>query len=141
MIQQTAITAILTTCSFIVPTQRNFIMGNEGLDLWTCFTLISFYYLASITKSASRHTTPFTIGVLKLKCLTVLKFWIEDKIRMNEAHVAAHFTQNTLTTYIRLYAAFTAAKGDNVEFVNGPQLNKNDWNGFVTGTNEYLASI
>ena len=85
-------------------------MGNEGLDCWTSFTLIDFDDLASISKSASRHTTPFTIGVLKLKCLTAVKFWIEDKIRMNETPVVAAFTQDVLTTYIWLYATFTAVK-------------------------------
>ena len=116
-------------------------MSSEGLDCWINFTLIDFVDLANIAKSASRHTTPFTIGVLKLKCLNALKFWIEDKIRMNEPYVAAAFTFNVLTTYIWLYTAFAAAKCDNVEFVNGPQLNVDDWNGFETGTSECLNTI
>ena len=92
MAQQTAIPSVLTTCGFTLAPEGNFIMGNEGLDRWTNFTLIGYGDLASIAKSASRHTPPFSIGVLKLKCLTALKFWIEDKIRMNEPRVAAHFT-------------------------------------------------
>ena len=116
-------------------------MGDEGLDCSSSFTLINFDDLTRIVKSAFSHTTPFTIGVFKLKCLTTLKFWIEDKIRINETYIAAHFTQNTITTYIRLYAAFTAGKDDNVKFVNGPQLNKDGCNKFETGANECLGSI
>ena len=97
-------------------------MTNEGLDHWISFTLIDFEDLANIDKLASRHTSPFMIGVLKLKCLNTLKFWIEDKIRMNEPHAAWDFTWDVLMVYIRLYSAFVAAKDDIVEFVDGPQL-------------------
>ena len=73
--------------------------------------------------------------------LAALKFLIEDKIRMNEPHVAGHFTCPVMTNYIKLYAAFIAAKDENVEFVNGPQLDKDDWVTFETGTNECLTSL
>ena len=79
MAQQTAIVVVLTTCSFTAAAQRAYIMGSEGLDRWLNFTLLDFDDLNNIAKSASRHTTSFTIGVLKLKCLHDLKFWIEDR--------------------------------------------------------------
>ena len=60
---------------------------------------------------------------------------------MNETHAAAAFTRLTMMAYIQLYAAFAKAKDDNVEFVNNPQFDKEDWIGFETGTIEYLASI
>ena len=49
---------------------------------------------------------------------------------MDENHVVAQFTCPTITTYIKLYAVFVAAKDDNVKFVNGPQLNKDEWVNF-----------
>ena len=124
MAQRTAITPVLTTCGFTA--QRTYIMTNEGLDRWTNFTMVDFDNLTNIAKQASCYTAPFTVGILKLKCLKALKFWIEDKIRMNERPVANHFTQDVLTNYIRLYAAFVAAIGDNVEFVVGLQLDANE---------------
>ena len=126
MAQHTVTGAILTTCGFTLAPQCNFIMGNEGLTCWTNFTLIGYDNLASIAKSTFCHTTLFSIGVFKLKCLTALEFWIGDKTRMNKLHVVAHFTQATITTYIWLYEAFLAAKDDIIEFVNRPQLNKDD---------------
>ena len=39
---------------------------------------------------------------------------------MNETHAAEDFILDVLTTYIWLYAAFVAAKDDNVEFINVP---------------------
>ena len=48
---------------------------------------------------------------------------------MNESHAAAEFTQATMRTYIQLYVAFVTAKDDNIEFVNGPQFDKEDWIG------------
>ena len=61
-----------------------------------------------------------------MKMLTALKFWIEDKIRMNEPHVAGQFTCQVMTEYVSLYTAFVANKIENAEFVNGPQLDKDD---------------
>ena len=121
--------------------QQTYMMTNEGLNCWINFTLIDFKDLANIAKLASCHTTPFTIGVLKLKCLNALKFWIEDKIRINEPHVAGDFTWDVTTVYIQLYAAYVAAKDDNVELVNGHQLNSNDLNYFETDTAEWLSTI
>ena len=99
MAQRTAIGAVLTTCSFTLAVERNYVMENENLDRWTAFSLIGYDDLASIAKNASRHSVPFLIGVLKLKCLATLKFWIEDKNRMNEPHAAAQFTPVTMTIY------------------------------------------
>ena len=104
-------------------------MENEGFDSWTSFSLICYDDLPSTAKNATRHTAPFLIGILKLKCLAALKFWIKDKTRMNEPHIAAEFTGATMTVYIKLYSAYVTAKDDNIEFVNGPQLDKEDWVG------------
>ena len=90
MVQRTAIGAVLSICGFNTAAQRNFFMDNEGLDRWTAFSLIGYDDLASIAKNASRHSVPFLIGVLKLKCLAALKFWTEDKTRMNEPHDAVY---------------------------------------------------
>ena len=141
MAQRTAMINVLTTCGFGIAGERNFIIGNEGLDRFLSFTMITYDDLANITKNASRHTPPFSIGVLKMKMLTALKFWIEDKIRMNEPHVAGHFTRQVMTDYIKLYAAFVVAQNENAEFVNGPQLDKDDWVNFETGTYECLTLL
>ena len=111
-------------------------MENEGLDCWTVFTLIDFDDLATIV-----DFTPFTISVLKLRCLTALKFWIEDKIRMNKPHIAAQFTQDTITTYTWLYEVFVAARDNNSKIVHESQFNLDDWSGFEIGTIECLGSI
>ena len=76
-----------------------------------------------------------------MKMLTALKFWIEDKIRMDEPHVAGHFTLQVMTKYVSLYTAFVANKVENAEFVNGPQLDTDDWVNFETGTYECLTSL
>ena len=141
MSNQAAIYTILTVCGFQTAPQRNFILDSEGLDSWTSFTLIDYDDLPSITKNASRHTAPFAIGVLKQKYLAALKFWIEDVIQMNETHTAAAFTRQIMLNYVQLYAAYAKTKDDNVEFVNGPQFDKEDWIGFETGTFKCLASI
>ena len=46
-----------------------------------------------------------------------------------------------MTDYIKLYTAFVAAQDENAEFVNGPQLDKDDWVTFETGTYDYLTSL
>ena len=75
---------VLTTCGFTLATEREFIMRNDGLDCWVAFALISFEDLTTI-----RNNAPFTINVLQLKCLVILKFWIEEKIRMYKPLVAS----------------------------------------------------
>ena len=128
--QQTAIGHVVNTCGFTGFAQKDYIRDNEGLDRWINFTLIDCDYITIIAKSASRHTVPFTIGVLKLKCLKALKFWVDDKFRMNKTPTHGHFTRAVLQTYICLYASSILKTGDNVEFVVGPQLDVNDWNTF-----------
>ena len=132
----------LQTCGFTVVNQRNFLLVDEGLNSWTAFTSIDYDDFAQISKNASRHTAPFSIGVLKQKRLTALKFWIEDVIRMNELpHTAAGFTPQVMAEYIELYDAFVRAKDASVEFVNGPQFNPDEWVVFETGTEECLSVI
>ena len=91
------INTTLQVCGFTVAAQRTFILTTEGLDSWVAFTSIDYDDFASISKNASRHTAPFSLGVLKQKRLSALKFWIEDAIRMNELpHTAVAFTPQIL---------------------------------------------
>ena len=87
---------------------------------------IDYDDFASISKNASRHTPPFSLGVLKQKRLSALKFWIEDKARMNELPTTVAFTPLILAEYIELYDAFVKPKVASVEFVNGPQFDPSD---------------
>ena len=117
-------------------------MTTEGLDSWIGFTSIDYEDFAGILKNASRHTPSFSLGVLKQKRLSALKFWIEDAIRMNElSHTAVAFTQQVMGDYIELYDAFVKEKVASVEFVNGPQFDSSDWVVFETGTAECLSVI
>ena len=141
MANRAAINTVLIIYGFCTTPQRNFILDSEGLDSWTSFTLVDYDDLPSIAKDASHHTGPFPIGVIKLKCLAAWKFWIKDLIQMSETHAATAFTRPTMMVYIQLYVAYTKAKDCNIEFVNGPQFDKEDWIGFETGTFECLASI
>ena len=89
MANRAAIGSVLSICGFCTAPQRNFVTDSEGLDSWTAFSLIDYNDLPSIAKNTTRHMTPFSIGVLKLKYLAALKFWIKDKTRMNEPHGVA----------------------------------------------------
>ena len=100
MANRAAINTVLTVYGFSTAPQRNFILLTEGLDSWIAFTLIDYDDFSSIAKNASRHTAPFSLGVLKQKRLAALKFWIEDMIRMNETHTAAAFTPQIMMDYI-----------------------------------------
>ena len=139
---QAEIKATLQVYNFTAAPQRNFIFTTEGLASWVAFTLIDYADFVSISKNASRHTTPFSLGVLKQKCLAVLKFWIEDVIRINKLpHTAAAFTPQILTEYIKSYATYVKAKVESVEFVNGSQFDPDTWVDFETGTGECLFVI
>ena len=101
--------------------QRNFLLTFEGLNSWVAFTSIDYDDFTQISKNVSHNTPSFSIGVLKQKRLSALKFWIEDMIRMNELpHAAARFTPQVMAVYIELYDAFVRAKDSSVKFVNGP---------------------
>ena len=115
-----AINTVLTVYGFSIGPQRNFILNTEGLDSWLAFKLIDHDDFSSISKNTSRHIPPFSLGVLKQKRLSALKFWIEDKARMSEVPAAADFTAPVLAEYIELYDAYVKAKVASVEFVNGP---------------------
>ena len=79
----------LNTCGFIDPKHRNFIVHTENFNYWGCYTLVDFDALVTL-----RATAPFDISATQLLRLSVLKFWIEDKIRMNERHLASQFRQD-----------------------------------------------
>ena len=125
----------LKTCEFTDVTQRNFIVYTENFDLWRSFTLVDFDALATISVTA-----PFHISATKLLCFAVLKFWIEEKIRINEFHLTHQFRQD-ITLYFQLYQTFIAAKFNNDHVAHRPQFSSDDWNGFKTGTNDYLGLI
>ena len=59
------INATLEVCGFTVAAQRNFLLTTEALDSWAAFKAINYEDFASISKNASRHTPPFSLGVLK----------------------------------------------------------------------------
>ena len=104
----------LKTCRFTDITQLNFIVHIENFDRWRSFTLVDFDALATIS-----ITAPFHISATKLFCLAISKFWIEDKIRMNEPHLAHQFRQD-ITWYFQLYQTCIAAKINNDHVVHGP---------------------
>ena len=135
------INTTLQVCGFTVAAQQTFLLNTESLDSWAAFEAIDYDDFASISKNASRHIPPFSLGVLKQKRLLALKFWIKDKARMNELPTTAGFTAQILAEYIELYDAFVKAKVASVEFVNGPQFDTENWVVFETGTEEYLSDI
>ena len=135
------INTCLTVCGFSVVGQRNFLTQTEALDSWAAFMAIDYTDFSGISKNAFRHATPFSLGVLKQKRLSALKFWIEDAARMNEIPTAAAFTPLVLEEYIELYDAFVKAKVASVEFVVGPQFDSDNWVVFETGTEECLSDI
>ena len=87
---------ILRVCGFTVAAHRNFLLTMESLDSWVAFEAIDYDNFAIISKNASRHTPSFSLGVLKQKRLSALKFWIKDKARMNKLPTAAGFTAQIL---------------------------------------------
>ena len=121
--------------------QRNFLLTTEGLDSWAAFEAINYEDFTSILRNASRHISSFSLGVLKQKRLSALKFWIEDAVWMNELPTAITFTPLILSEFIKLYDAFVKAKVASVEFVNGPQCNPDNWVVFETGIKEGLSVI
>ena len=66
MVNQAAINTVLTICGFCTATERNLVLGGKGLNSWAVFTLIDYDGLPSITKNASCHIVPFSIGVINL---------------------------------------------------------------------------
>ena len=126
MAARTAMNSVLTTCCFNVTAQRICLIGIEGLNYWIAFTMIDFSDFGDIAKQAAQHTTPFTIGIAKIKALKALKLWIEDKGRMNEVMRHGDFTIAVLHEYVQLYAVISDTSTDNVEFVVGPKLDPTD---------------
>ena len=59
---------------------------------------------------------------------------------MYEPHVATQFTQDTRTTYTRLYETFVASR-DRGAPILGPIFDKDDWEGLETVTTACLNSI
>ena len=93
----------LKVCGFTNPTNCNFIVHTENFSRWGSFTLVDFDALATPGATAT-----FDVSATKLFCLAVLKFWIEDKIRMNEPHLASQFRQD-IDQYFQLYQTFVTA--------------------------------
>ena len=93
---QVAMTAVLTTCGFTTAAHCTYIITTHGLNSWNAYTMIEFEDFAEISKQASRNTPRITIGVIKIKSLKAVKFWIEDKHRMDELPSHTDFTTNVL---------------------------------------------
>ena len=68
------INTTLQVCGFTAAPQQDSILTTEGLDSWVAFTSIDYADFESISKNSSRHTTPFSLGMLKQKRLAALKF-------------------------------------------------------------------
>lgn len=75
------------------------------------------YKCVKISKQASRNNPRITIGIIKLKNLKALKFWIEDKNQMGEVPTHTDFTSNVLLEYIQLYAV-TSGATEHTEFID-----------------------
>ena len=108
-LMQTAMVDVLTKCGFATVVHRNYILNAQGLDSWNAYTMIDFADIVEISKQASRNNPRITIGIIKLKNLKALKFWIEDKNRMAEIPVHTDFTPAVLLEYIQLYAVTSGA--------------------------------
>ena len=87
--EQRDIKEALKVCGFTDPTHCNFIVHTENFSRWGSFILVNFDAFATL-----RATATFDISATQLLRLSVLKFWIEDKIRMNEPHLASQFRQD-----------------------------------------------
>ena len=123
----------LKTCCFTDVTHCNFVVHTENFDHWRSFTLVDFDALATISVAA-----PFNISATKLFRFAVLKLWIEDKIRMNEPHLARQFKQN-ITCYFQFYQTFMTARINNDHVAHGPQFSSDDWIRFETGKTTTLV--
>ena len=115
--------------------QQNFIVYTENFDCWRSITLVDSDDLATISVAA-----PFHNSATKLFCLAILKFWIEDKIRMNEPHLARPFRKN-IPWYFQLYLIFIAAKPNYDHVAHVPKFSLDDLNGFKIRTKDYLGLI
>ena len=79
-----AIRLVLDACGFTEEPQKDYLIKDEGLDCWDAFTMVDFEDFSTIAnETAKQYPDPFTIGAVKVKALKALKFWIEDKQRMN----------------------------------------------------------
>ena len=80
-----AIRMVLNTCRFTEDLQADYLINDEGLDCWNALRIVDFEDFSEIGKpAAKRYPDPLTIGAVKVKALNSLKFWIEDKQRINE---------------------------------------------------------
>ena len=81
---QAAMTYVLITFGFTVASHCMYIITTHELNSWNAYKMIKFEDFAEISKQqASRNTPRITIGVIKIKSLKAVKFWIEDKHRMD----------------------------------------------------------
>ena len=82
---------------------------------------------------ALRQTADFDTSASQLFCLSVLKFWIEDKNRMKEHQFFIHFKRDK-DEYFQLYQAFLTAQNNSNHIPHGPKFSSDVWIGFETGT-------
>ena len=141
MAVRTAMNSVLTKCGFSVTDQRTYLIDVKGLNCWTTFATIDFSDFGDIAKQTAQHTVPFTIGVVKIIALKALKFWIEDKGRMDEVRRHGSFTTAVLNEYIQLYTVISDTSTNSVEFVVRTKLDPMDWDTFANGTEEWLGIL
>ena len=133
--EQQDIKEALKTCGFTERRHRDFIVDTENFNRWESFTLVDFDALVTL-----KQTADFDISATQLFCLSVLKFWIEDKNRMREPHSSIHFRRD-IDQYFQLYQAFLTAQSSNNFIPNKQKFSSDDWIGFKTGTKEIFHSI
>ena len=84
-----------------------------------------------VASRAANHTPPFTLGVVKIRSLRALKFWIEDQIRFDATIRHLQFNLPTLKEYVLIG---DNEEQDEKEIAIGPILDPLDWEAFDTGT-------
>ena len=103
------IKACLSLCGITVAAQQNNLIDQEGLSSFDSFCIIQAKNFDMVASRATKHTPPFTLGVVKIRSLRALRFWIEDQIRFDATATIRHlqFTTARLREYILI--------GDNEE--------------------------
>ena len=103
------IKACLSVCGITVAAQQTYLIDQEGLSSFDSFCIIQAKDFDMVASRAAKQTPPFTLGVVKIRSLRALKFWIEDQIRFDATATIRHlqFTTARLREYVLI--------GDNEE--------------------------
>ena len=131
------IKACLSVCGITVVAQQNYLIDQEGLLAFDSFCIIQAKDFDMVASRAAKHTPPFTLGVVKIRSLRALKFWIEDQIRFDATATIRHLQFNTATLKEYVLIGDNEEQDEN-EIAIGPILDPLDWEAFDTGTYKYL---